>query len=166
VKFEYIWFLPLCSILWYQIEKQRLCKSINDRFLTDCYKTKSNYNVEKLKKIASKTTKTSNSQLTLRFNNLTFDCWHLIWRLQRLDIVRHIKIIELHNSTGPLIYILYTKYSVIKNDWVCWQWNNWKLLVFLSLNCHWQDFLTRDDIKNIFGYVSYVYAFKKINLLW
>jgi hypothetical protein len=56
----------------YQIEKQRLCKSINGRFLTDCCKMKSNYNIEKLKKTTSKTTKMSNSQLTLRFNNFTF----------------------------------------------------------------------------------------------
>jgi hypothetical protein len=33
VEFEYILFLPLCIILWYQIENQRLRKSINDRFL-------------------------------------------------------------------------------------------------------------------------------------
>jgi hypothetical protein len=33
---------------------------------------KSNYNIEKLKKTTSKTTKMSNSQLTLRFNNFTF----------------------------------------------------------------------------------------------
>jgi hypothetical protein len=32
VELEYISFLPLCSILWYQIEKQRLCNFINDRF--------------------------------------------------------------------------------------------------------------------------------------
>jgi hypothetical protein len=24
-------------------------------------------------------------------------------------------------------------YSVINNDWVCWQWNNWKILVFFCL---------------------------------
>jgi hypothetical protein len=28
----HIWFLPLCRILWYQIEKQRLCNFIYDRF--------------------------------------------------------------------------------------------------------------------------------------
>jgi hypothetical protein len=33
VKYEFIWFLPLYSILWWQLEKQRLCKSINDRLL-------------------------------------------------------------------------------------------------------------------------------------
>jgi hypothetical protein len=50
VEVEYIRFLPLRSILWYQIEKQRLCKSINGRFLikTVVVKMKSNWNIEEL----------------------------------------------------------------------------------------------------------------------
>jgi hypothetical protein len=31
---------------------------------------------------------------------------------------------------------------------------------------HILSIITRDDIKNIFGYVSYVYAITKMNLSW
>jgi hypothetical protein len=54
-------FLPFCRVLWYQLEKQRLCKSINDRFLIKTVMT-SNYNIEKLKETTSK-------QLTRRTHN-------------------------------------------------------------------------------------------------
>jgi hypothetical protein len=82
VEFEYTYIFDFCrSVAYlYQIEKQRLCKSINDRFLI------------KTEEITSKATKTSNSQLSVRFNNLTFDCWQQVWRLQRFNIVRHNKL--------------------------------------------------------------------------
>jgi hypothetical protein len=41
-----------------------------------------------------------------------------------------------------------------------------KYWCFLSRNWHWQDFLNWDDIKNIFAYVSHVYAITKMNFSW
>jgi hypothetical protein len=39
-----------------------------------------------------------------------------------------------------------------------------KCWCFLSRNSRWLNFLTWDDIKNIFGYAGYVYAITKMNL--
>jgi hypothetical protein len=41
-----------------------------------------------------------------------------------------------------------------------------KCWCFLSHNLLWLNFLTWDDIKNIFGYTGYVYAITKMNLWW
>jgi hypothetical protein len=41
-----------------------------------------------------------------------------------------------------------------------------KYWCFLSRNWHWLDFLTWDDIKNIFGYAGYFYAIAKMNIWW
>jgi hypothetical protein len=41
-----------------------------------------------------------------------------------------------------------------------------KYWCFFSRNWHWPDFLTWDDIKNIFGYAGYIYAVTRMNLWW
>jgi hypothetical protein len=52
------------AILHFVEPNRKTSKSINNRFLIK--------SIEKLKKITSKTAKMSNSQLTPKFNNLTF----------------------------------------------------------------------------------------------
>jgi hypothetical protein len=64
VEFESILFLPLCSILWYQIEKQMLCKPLMTGFIIKIVvKVKSNEDIEKLKKITSKVELTTNAKI-------------------------------------------------------------------------------------------------------
>jgi hypothetical protein len=51
-----------------------------------------------------------------------------------LIVIHRVFLFSFHYFTQK---VWYGNYSVINNDWVCWQWNNWKYWWFLSSNCHW-----------------------------